>query len=212
MAQQVSAKSDSIAYRFQSIIGGSVGNLVEWYDWYVYSAFSLYFAATFFPESDETAQLLNTAGIFAIGFLMRPIGGWIMGKYADKKGRKAALNLIRIVNERWLVNDNLRTRLSPNWYCGTFVVGFSPNDSGFKYRWRIWNCCNLSERNGYREKSRLLLQLSIHHINHGSIDSVNSFAAVATHIFNTRAITCLGLAHPVRYWRITSHIGSLHAP
>ena len=77
--------------RIRSIIGGSLGNLVEWYDWYVYSAFSLYFANSFFPDQDPTAQLLNTAGVFAIGFLMRPIGGWLMGTFADRKGRKAAL-------------------------------------------------------------------------------------------------------------------------
>ena len=78
-------------HRIKSIIGGSLGNLVEWYDWYIYSFFSLYFAATFFPKGNQTVQLLNTAGIFAIGFLMRPIGGWLMGTYADKKGRKKAL-------------------------------------------------------------------------------------------------------------------------
>ena len=65
--------------------------MVEWYDWYVYAAFSLYFAKAFFPKGDTTAQLLNTAAIFAVGFLMRPIGGWLMGLYADRKGRKAAL-------------------------------------------------------------------------------------------------------------------------
>ncbi len=81
------------ASRIKSIIGGSLGNLVEWYDWYVYSAFSLYFAGSFFPKGDQLAQLLNTSGIFAIGFLMRPIGGWLMGTYADKKGRKKALTL-----------------------------------------------------------------------------------------------------------------------
>ena len=79
--------------RIKSIIGGSLGNLVEWYDWYVYTAFSLYFVDSFFPSGDETSKLLNAAGIFAIGFLMRPVGGWIMGTYADRKGRKAALTL-----------------------------------------------------------------------------------------------------------------------
>src|ERR1700712_5388938 len=77
--------------RIKSIIGGSLGNLVEWYDWYVYSAFTLYFAGAFFPTDNPTVQLLNTTGIFAVGFLMRPIGGWVMGTYADKHGRKAAL-------------------------------------------------------------------------------------------------------------------------
>ncbi len=77
----------------RQILGGSAGNLVEWYDWYAYSAFALYFAPSFFPKADPLAQALNTAGIFAIGFLMRPIGGWLLGVYADKHGRKAALTL-----------------------------------------------------------------------------------------------------------------------
>jgi MHS family alpha-ketoglutarate permease-like MFS transporter len=79
--------------RLKSILGGSAGNLVEWYDWYVYSAFTLYFAPIFFPKGDQTAQLLNAAAVFAVGFLMRPIGAWIMGIYADRKGRKAGLTL-----------------------------------------------------------------------------------------------------------------------
>ena len=79
--------------RFRNIIGGSAGNLVEWFDWYVYSAFALYFAHIFFPKGDATAQLLNTAAIFAVGFVMRPIGAWAMGIYADHKGRKAGLTL-----------------------------------------------------------------------------------------------------------------------
>jgi MHS family alpha-ketoglutarate permease-like MFS transporter len=77
--------------RLKAIFGGSVGNLVEWYDWYVYSAFSLYFSPVFFPSASETAQLLNTAGIFALGFLMRPLGGWIFGHLADRAGRKKAM-------------------------------------------------------------------------------------------------------------------------
>ncbi|PMD98403.1 alpha-ketoglutarate transporter [Siphonobacter sp. BAB-5405] len=81
----------SVRQQFRSILGGSIGNLIEWYDWYAYSVFSLYFASAFFPKDNETAQLLNTAGIFAIGFLMRPIGGWLMGRYADRYGRKSAL-------------------------------------------------------------------------------------------------------------------------
>ena len=79
--------------RLRSIIAGSIGNLVEWYDWYVYSAFALYFAKSFFPSGDQTAQLLNAAGIFAVGFLVRPLGGWMLGVYADRKGRKKALLL-----------------------------------------------------------------------------------------------------------------------
>ncbi|HEY0683616.1 MAG TPA: MFS transporter [Steroidobacter sp.] len=77
----------------RAIFGGSVGNLIEWYDWYTYAAFAIYFAPSFFPKSNDTVQLLNTAAIFAVGFLMRPIGGWALGRYADRHGRKAALTL-----------------------------------------------------------------------------------------------------------------------
>jgi MHS family alpha-ketoglutarate permease-like MFS transporter len=81
------------SHRLRSILSGSVGNLVEWYDWYVFSAFSLYFSGSFFPSEDTTAQLLQTAGIFALGFLMRPIGGWMFGRIADKVGRKQSMTL-----------------------------------------------------------------------------------------------------------------------
>lgn len=77
----------------RSIIGGSLGNFVEWYDWYVYAAFSVYFAGRFFPSGDRTAELLSAAAIFAVGFLMRPIGAWLMGVYADHHGRKSGLAL-----------------------------------------------------------------------------------------------------------------------
>lgn len=79
--------------RFRAIFSGSIGNLVEYYDWYAYSAFALYFSKAFFPGSSPTAQLLNTAGVFALGFFMRPIGGWLMGSLADRKGRRAAMLL-----------------------------------------------------------------------------------------------------------------------
>jgi MFS transporter, MHS family, alpha-ketoglutarate permease len=87
------ARSDfaDTARRLKAILVGSSGNLVEWYDFYSYSAFALYFASSFFPTGSQTAQLLNTAGIFAVGFLMRPIGGWLFGHFADRHGRRLSL-------------------------------------------------------------------------------------------------------------------------
>jgi MHS family alpha-ketoglutarate permease-like MFS transporter len=79
--------------RIKAILGGSAGNLVEWYDWFAYSAFTLYFADHFFPKGDQTAQLLQAAAIFAVGFLARPVGAWAMGHFADRHGRKTALAL-----------------------------------------------------------------------------------------------------------------------
>ena len=78
-------------HRVFAIMAASSGNLVEWFDFYVYAFSALYFAPAFFPKSDPTAQLLNTAGVFAAGFLMRPIGGWLFGRIADRVGRKASL-------------------------------------------------------------------------------------------------------------------------
>lgn len=79
--------------RLRAILGGSAGNLVEWYDWFAYSSFALYFAHIFFPDGDQTVQLLQSAAVFALGFLARPIGAWLMGLYADRAGRRAALTL-----------------------------------------------------------------------------------------------------------------------
>ena len=79
--------------RLRNIVGGSAGNLVEWFDWYVYAAFTLYFAPSFFPKGDQTAQLLSSAAVFAVGFVMRPIGAYLFGIYADRRGRKAGLTL-----------------------------------------------------------------------------------------------------------------------
>lgn len=92
--QQKVALSETAAdskKRIWAIVGASSGNLVEWFDFYVYSFFSLYFAHVFFPSGDTTTQLLQTAGVFAAGFLMRPIGGWLFGYIADRHGRKASM-------------------------------------------------------------------------------------------------------------------------
>jgi MHS family alpha-ketoglutarate permease-like MFS transporter len=77
--------------RIGDIVAASSGNLVEWFDFYIYAFCAIYFAPAFFPKSDPTVQLLNTAGVFAAGFLMRPIGGWLFGRIADRSGRKIAL-------------------------------------------------------------------------------------------------------------------------
>ncbi|MFD1199443.1 MFS family transporter [Brucella gallinifaecis] len=77
--------------RIYSIVASASGNLVEWYDFYVYSFGALYFASQFFPAEDQTSQLLNAAAIFAAGFLMRPIGGWLFGRLADRLGRRTSM-------------------------------------------------------------------------------------------------------------------------
>jgi len=79
--------------RIKAILIGSAGNLVEWYDFYAYTAFALYFAPAFFPTSDPVVQQLNAAVLFAATFLMRPLGGWLFGYLADHFGRKLSLTV-----------------------------------------------------------------------------------------------------------------------
>jgi len=92
-ATTIRAEPMSALGRLKAILGGCAGNLVEWYDWFAYSSTSLYFASHFFPKGDAVAQQLQTAAIFAAGFVMRPVGAWLMGVYADRAGRRNALTL-----------------------------------------------------------------------------------------------------------------------
>jgi MHS family alpha-ketoglutarate permease-like MFS transporter len=71
-------------------VRGSAGNLVEWYDVYVYTVFATYFEKQFFDKADTNSTLYIYA-IFAVTFVMRPVGSWFFGRYADRRGRKAAL-------------------------------------------------------------------------------------------------------------------------
>ncbi len=82
---------DDAKRRLKAIFIGSVGNLVEWYDFYAYTAFALYFAPAFFPSHDPVVQQLNAATLFAAGFIVRPIGGWLFGHLADRYGRRLSL-------------------------------------------------------------------------------------------------------------------------
>ena len=79
--------------RIRAIIAGSAGNLIEWYDFYIYAFTALYFSSVFFPKSDPLVQVMATSGIFAVGFLVRPIGAWFFGRIADRRGRQDAMVL-----------------------------------------------------------------------------------------------------------------------
>lgn len=98
MAAGASASPDRVDYadmrkRIKAIFIGSIGNLVEWYDFYVYTAFSLYFAPSFFPSADPVIQQRDAAFFFWAGFVVRPLGGWLFGYFADRFGRRSSLTL-----------------------------------------------------------------------------------------------------------------------
>lgn len=101
----------SIAERKRSLKAAAVGNILEWYDWTIYSTFSVYLAGAFFSKADPTSAFLSTLAIFAGGFLARPIGGYIFGRMADGKGRKLALVTTMIM----LAATSLGIALLPNY-------------------------------------------------------------------------------------------------
>src|SRR4051794_9482329 len=90
---EIPAERGAQLARIKAIVAASSGNLVEWFDFYAYAFTSIYFASAFFPSGDQTSQLLATAGIFAVGFFMRPLGGWLFGWIADAHGRKNSMVL-----------------------------------------------------------------------------------------------------------------------
>lgn len=94
-----------------ALVAGTIGNLIEWYDFYVYAAFSLYFAESFFPNYDPLAQTLSTSGIFALGFFMRPVGALIFGRIGDRSGRGRALTLSVLL----MCSGSLLIALTPDY-------------------------------------------------------------------------------------------------
>ena len=88
-----SARPESAAVR-KAVVGASIGNAVEWFDFAIYGFLATYIAANFFPAGDDTAALLNTFAIFAAAFFMRPLGGFVFGPLGDRIGRQKVLALV----------------------------------------------------------------------------------------------------------------------
>lgn len=77
----------------RDLVAVNIGNALEWFDWNIYAIFAAYFATQFFASGDPVSDLLSTLAVFAVGFLMRPVGGWLFGRIADERGRKFSLTL-----------------------------------------------------------------------------------------------------------------------
>jgi MHS family alpha-ketoglutarate permease-like MFS transporter len=90
-AELEEAGRPSLRSRTKSLFASTAGNLLEWYEWGAYAVFSPFIAAAMFEPTDPSSALLATFAVFAVGFLMRPIGGWVFGLIGDKRGRKKIL-------------------------------------------------------------------------------------------------------------------------
>ncbi len=100
-----------------NILRGSLGNMVEWFDFYSFTVFGTYFAHVFFASGKEDQDLLGVLGVFAAGFVMRPVGSWFFGRYADQRGRRAALTLSVLL----MAGGSLLIAVTPG--IGTIGVG-----------------------------------------------------------------------------------------
>ena len=195
-----------------NVIRGSLGNLIEWYDWYAYAAFSIYFASVFFPSGNQTAQLLNTAGIFAVGFLVRPLGGWLFGRYADRFGRRAALTL----SVTLMGVGSLGIAVLPGYAQigapGADPAGRRPAAAGAVAGGRVRNLGDVSERSRHTTPPRLLLLISVRDAD----ERPTAGAGCADHLAaaaHTGADACLGLADRVRHrsgGRRDRHVAAPH--
>src|SRR5258706_15366800 len=79
------------AQRRRVVAAGMIGNTLEWYDFAIYGYFATAIGRHFFPHEDAVAQLLSAFGVFALGYLMRPVGGVVIGHIGDRFGRRGAL-------------------------------------------------------------------------------------------------------------------------
>jgi len=92
------ANSQRSDRRAKTLVGGSIGHFIEWYDWSIYGLLAGVFAARLFPAGSEAASLMTSFAVFAIGFAARPLGAFILSPMADRYGRRALLAATIIVS------------------------------------------------------------------------------------------------------------------
>ncbi|MGW2169288.1 MFS transporter [Streptomyces sp. NPDC001705] len=90
-AREEARPAPTLRSRRRSLFASTVGNVLEWYEWSAYAVFAPFIATVMFSSSDQVSALLSTLAVFAVGFLMRPLGGIVFGRIADRRGRKFVL-------------------------------------------------------------------------------------------------------------------------
>lgn len=97
------------SHNIRGVVAAAIGNVLEWYDWTIYASVAIFFAQSVFQAKNTTSALLEAFIIFAIGFAIRPLGGWLIGAYCDKYGRRNGLSLTIVLMG-----------------VGSFIIAFTP--------------------------------------------------------------------------------------
>src|ERR1700712_5586611 len=105
----------------KAIVGASIGNAVEWFDFAIYGFLATYLAANFFPTGNDTAALLNTFAIFAVAFFTRPLGGFVFDRLGDRLGRQRVLAIVILLIRQPRSSRSWRGRA-----CWAFCLARSP--------------------------------------------------------------------------------------
>ena len=140
----------------RAVLASVIGNGLEWFDFLSYAYFASIISRVFFPAGDRTASLLLTLGVFAVGFVVRPLGGLVLGLYADRYGRRKALSLLIVMMAAGtllvgltpsyasigllapaLVSSAPRRPCSPN----TRRRGSACSTAASRWPRRAWRCC-----------------------------------------------------------------------
>ena len=95
----------------KTLFAASIGNAIEWYDWTVFATFLIYFSTQFFPADNPELALVNTTATYAVAFFFRPVGGWLLGRFADTRGRKSAM----ILTITLMAGGSLAIGISPTY-------------------------------------------------------------------------------------------------
>ncbi len=107
----------------KTLVSASIGNAVEWFDWTVYATFVVYFAGQFFPAENEALALIGATSAYALAFFFRPLGGWLLGRFADLRGRKAGMLLtILLMAGGSLVIAVLPTYEQVGWFAPVLLL------------------------------------------------------------------------------------------
>ena len=197
--------------RLKAIFIGSIGNLVEWYDWYAYAAFSLYFAGAFFPNSDPVVQQLNAALLFAVGFLVRPIGGWLFGYLADHHGRRGALMLSVLL----MCFGSLMIAVTPAYasigVAAPVLLGLARMMQGLSLGGEYGTSATYLSEMADAAPPRLLFELPVRDADHGQFCALLVLLLLQQVFLTTDADPRLGLAHSVRHRRAARGRRAVHA-